>query len=286
MRSNINQRDIEFLIDCLKNGKEIPEAFKYDLFPTKQKEYELVYAGKARKEYVLADTEEAKPVPLQIEKVFNGKKYPIYSKDWHNLLVFGDNLQILKTFNGNKDQLVKNKIRGKVKLIYIDPPFATKQDFAGKKEQKAYSDRIKGAEFVEFLRRRLILMNDILAPNGSIFVHLDWKKGHYIKCILDEIFGENNFRNEIAVSRIKKSDKNAQRFNFATDSIFWYSKTDDIDFKPIYKAIDRQEGYYHALDAPGQGEARQFSGKNKIFPAGNREVRADTGTDHHHGFTR
>lgn len=268
MNSKINKNDVEFLIDCLKSGKEIPEAFKYDLFPTKQKEYELVYAGKARKEDILADKEEAKPVPLQIEKVFNGKKYPLYSKDWHNLLVFGDNLQILKTFNENKDQLVKNKIKGKVKLIYIDPPFATKQDFAGKKEQKAYSDRIKGAEFVEFLRRRLILMNDILAPDGSIFVHLDWKKGHYIKCIMDEIFGENKFRNEIVVSRIKKSDKNAQRFNFATDSIFWYSKTDDIDFKPIYKSIDKQEGYYHALDAPGQGEARQFSGKNILPPSG------------------
>ena len=125
MNPKINKHDIEFLIDCLKNGKEIPEVYKYALFPTKQKEYELVYAGKMRKEDVLADTEEAKPVPLQIEKVFNGKKYPLYSKDWHNLLVFGDNLQILKTFNENKDLLVKNKIKGKVKFIYIDPPFGT-----------------------------------------------------------------------------------------------------------------------------------------------------------------
>ena len=86
------------IVNKHKSGKEIPEIYKYALFPTKQKEYELVYAGKMRKEDVLADTEEAKPVPLQIEKVFNGKKYPLYSKDWHNLLVFGDNLQILKTF--------------------------------------------------------------------------------------------------------------------------------------------------------------------------------------------
>jgi len=109
----LNKQDIEFLNDCLKNGKEIPEIYKYAIFPTKQKEYELVYAGKMRKEDVLADTEEAKPVPLQIEKIFNGKKYPLYSKDWHNLLIFGDNLQILKTFNENKDPLIKNKIKGK-----------------------------------------------------------------------------------------------------------------------------------------------------------------------------
>lgn len=267
MNPKINKQDVEFLIDCLKNGKEIPEVYKYAIFPTKQKEYELVYAGKMRKEDVLADTEEAKPVPLQIEKVFNGKKYPLYSKDWHNLLVFGDNLQILKTFNENKDPLIKNKIKGKVKLIYIDPPFATTEDFS-KGAMRSYADDRRAAEFVEFLRRRLIMMREILADDGSIFVHLDWKKGHYIKCILDEIFGENKFRNEIVVSRIKKSDKNAQRFNFATDSIFWYSKTDNIDFKSIYKTIDKQEGYYHALDAPGQGEARQFFGKNILPPKG------------------
>ena len=130
---NLNKYDIEFLIECLKSGKEIPTEYKYALFPTKQKEYELVYAGKMRKEDVLADTEEAKPVPLQIEKVFNGKKYPLYSKDWHNLLVFGDNLQILKTFNENKDLLVKNKIKGKVKFIYIDPPFGTGDEYDGNK---------------------------------------------------------------------------------------------------------------------------------------------------------
>lgn len=67
---NLNKHDIEYLIECLKKGKEIPEVYKNAIFPTKQKEYELVYAGKMRKEDVLADTEEAKPVPLQIEKIF------------------------------------------------------------------------------------------------------------------------------------------------------------------------------------------------------------------------
>ncbi len=194
---NLNTHDIEFLIDCLKNGKEIPEVYKYAIFPTKQKEYELVYAGKMRKEDVLADTEEAKPVPLQIEKIFNGKKYPLFSKDWHNLLVFGDNLQILKTFNENKDPLVKNKIKGKVKLIYIDPPFATEKEFQTGTGVKAYSDKTKGAEFVEFLRRRLIIARELLSDDGCIYVHLDWKKAHYIKLLLDEIFGENNFLNEV-----------------------------------------------------------------------------------------
>ncbi|MBU1706116.1 site-specific DNA-methyltransferase, partial [Patescibacteria group bacterium] len=238
---NLNKHDIDFLIDCLKNGKEIPEIYKYAIFPTKQKEYELVYAGKMRKEDVLADTEEAKPVPLQIEKVFNGKKYPLYSKSWHNLLVFGDNLQILKTFNENKSLLIKNKIKGKVKLIYIDPPFATESDFKGNKGQKAYSDKAKGAEFVEFLRRRLIVAWEMLAEDGNLFVHLDWKKAHYIKLVLDEIFGENNFRNEIIWRRTFAGKTISRNIPLNTDFIFWYSKSENYYFSPITKPFTNED---------------------------------------------
>ena len=243
--ANLNKNDIDFLIDCLKNGKEIPETYKYAIFPTKQKEYELVYAGKMRKEDVLADTEEAKPVPLQIEKVFNGKKYPLYSKDWKNLLVFGDNLQILKTFNDDKDQLVKGKVKGKVKLIYIDPPFASESDFKGDKGQKAYSDKTKGAEFVEYLRRRLIVARELLADDGSIYVHLDEKKSHYIKIILDELF---KFQREIVwrigwLSGYKTKAKNWIRNH---DIVLFYTKTDDFVFNKEYipypKDYTRRDG--------------------------------------------
>ena len=233
MKPKINKQDIEFLINCLKNGKEIPGVYKYALFPTKQKEYELVYAGKMRKEDVLADTEEAKPVPLQIEKIFNGKKYPLYSKDWHNLLVFGDNLQILKTFNENKDPLIKNKIKGKIKLIYIDPPFATESDFKGNKGQRAYSDKTKGAEFVEFIRRRLIVARELLADDGSIFVHLDYRKGHYVKVLMDEIFGVNNFRNEI-IWCYSGPAQAMRYFPRKHDYILFYAKTESNLFNVQY----------------------------------------------------
>ncbi|MBU1132328.1 site-specific DNA-methyltransferase [Patescibacteria group bacterium] len=266
---NLNKHDIEFLIDCLKNGKEIPDVYKYAIFPTKQKEYELVYAGKMRKEDVLADTEEAKPVPLQIEKIFNGKRYPLYSKDWHNLLVFGDNLQILKTFNENKDALIKNKIKGKVKLIYIDPPFATENEFNTSKGHKAYSDKQKGADFVEFLRRRLILMKELLHDDGSIFVHLDWKKSHYIKIMLDEIFGENSFRNEILWYYTNKiPDTRKKQFTNSTDSILFYTKGKNNYFKhletirdiPIkvskMKKVDGKKIYVKGDDGKGIYEER------------------------------
>lgn len=223
---NLTKHDIEFLIESLKNGKEIPLEYKYALFPTKQKEYELVYAGKTRKEDILADNEEAKAVPLQVEKIFNGKKYPLAAKDWHNLLVFGDNLQILKTFYKDEDPFIKGKVKGKVKLIYIDPPFATAQDFKATKGQKAYSDKAKGAEFVEFLRKRLILMREVLADDGSIFVHLDWKKAQYLKVVMDEVFGENNFVNEIIWHYADNFQGNVSGFAVNHNNIFWYSKSE------------------------------------------------------------
>jgi len=231
--ANLNKYDIEFLIECLKNGKEIPEIYKYALFPTKQKEYELAYAGKMRKEDVLADTEEAKPVPLQIEKIFNGKKYPIFSKDWHNLLVFGDNLQILKTFYENKDQLIKDKVKGKVKLIYIDPPFGTGDEYDGNKGQSAYSARKKGADYVEFVRRRLILLRELLAEDGLIFVRQGYNFNVYIKVILDEVFGKGNFLNEIIVNRGKQRLGGKSKYSTATDTVYLYSKNENHVFYPF-----------------------------------------------------
>jgi len=248
---NLNEYDIEFLIDCLKSGKDIPLEYKYALFPTKQKEYELVYAGKMRKEDVLADNEEAKAVPLQIEKIFNGSKYPLAAKDWHNLLVFGDNLQVLKTFYRNEDPLIKGKVKGKVRLIYIDPPFGTGDEYDGNKGQSAYSAKRKGADFVEFLRRRLILLKEILADDGVIFVRLDYHFGHYIKVIMDEIFGKNNFRNELVVNRFKRQLRNLNQFNIATDSLYFYTKTDNYYFNEV--DISRICGFCGAEREPQWG---------------------------------
>ncbi|MDD4931300.1 MAG: DNA methyltransferase [Candidatus Colwellbacteria bacterium] len=231
---NINKNDTEFLIDCLRTGKEIPTEYKYALFPTKQKEYELVYAGKARKEDILADNEEAKAVPLQVEKIFNGTKYPLAAKDWHNLLVFGDNLQILKTFYKDEDPLIKGKVKGKVKLIYIDPPFATTDEFQNKEGAKAYSDKKKGAEFVEFLRRRLIVAREILADDGVIFIHLDQKSSHYVKVLMDEIFGKNYFKNEI-IWRYRRWPAPQKNFQKMHDVIFRYAKTDDVLWNQLYE---------------------------------------------------
>ena len=219
----LNKQEIDQIIECMKNGSQIPEGFKDILFPTSQKEYELTYAGKMRKEDILANEDGTFPVPLQIEKIFNGNEYEQFEDGWRNMIVFGDNLQFLKTIYENKDPLIKDKVKGKVKLIYIDPPFATTDDFKNKDGAKAYSDKKKGAEFVEFLRRRLILAREILADDGSIFVHLDWKKAHYIKLIMDEVFGENNFLNEI-IWYYRRWNIASNMFARNHDTIFYYAK--------------------------------------------------------------
>ena len=233
---SLTKYDIDFLVNSLRTGKDLPTEYKYALFPTKQKEYELVYAGKARKEDVLADNEEAKAVPLQVEKIFNGKKYPLAAKDWHNILVFGDNLHILKTFYKDEDPLIKGKIKGKVKLIYIDPPFGTGDEYDGNKGQSAYSARRKGADYVEFVRRRLILLYELLDNDGLIFVRQGYNFCAYIKVVLDEVFGKQNFLNEIIVNRGKQRLGGKSKYSTATDTVFLYAKSDHHVFYPFKRA--------------------------------------------------
>lgn len=122
---------------------------------------------------------------------------------WMNQIFWGDNLQVMS-------HLLKN-YRGKVDLIYIDPPFDSKADYKkkiqlkGKQvtsdstafEEKQYTDIWSNDEYLQFMYERLILMRELLSDTGSIYLHCDTNRGHYLKCILDEIFGNNNSRSEI-----------------------------------------------------------------------------------------
>lgn len=146
----LSKHDIDFLIKTLQEGREIPEDFKYSLFPTTQSEYELAYGGKMRKEDLLANEDGVFPVPLQVDKVFNGTEHQSFEDGWKNMIVFGDNLQFLKTIYANTDTVIKDKIKGKVKLIYIDPPFATTDDFQIKKEPKHITTKRKVLNLLNF----------------------------------------------------------------------------------------------------------------------------------------
>lgn len=112
-----------------------------------------------------------------------------------------------------------------IDLVSIDPPFATNCDFTihagmastisnSKKGNIAYTDRILGNEFLEFLKDRLILIEELLSNQGSIYLHTDYKIGHYVKILMDEVFGIKNFRNDI--TRIKCNPKNFKKQDTAT----------------------------------------------------------------------
>ena len=188
---------------------------------------------------------------------------------WNNMLILGNNLLVLKTLLDN------SRVEGKVKLIYIDPPFGTNQEFKSgisrtvsksRQDKIAYEDNIVGAEYIEFLRKRLFLLREILADEGSIYVHIDWKMGHYIKVLMDQVFGQKRFINNI--TRIKSNPKGSKRraYGNMTDVILFYSKTDkyvwneqreeftDEDIKSLFRKIDKKGRHYTTLPIHGPGE--------------------------------
>lgn len=189
----------------------------------------------------------------------------------YNYLIKGENLSVLKT--------LISKYNFKVDLIYIDPPFSTNNVFrigqnrantisSNNNDEIAYNDTLKGFKFIEFLRERLLLAKELLSENGSIYLHIDYKIGHYVKIIMDEIFGSNNFRNDI--TRIKCNPKNFDRnaYGNVKDMILFYSKsgspiwnkpvttyTDD-DIKKLFKKLDKNGRRYTTIPLHAPGETK------------------------------
>jgi DNA modification methylase len=167
--------------------------------------------------------------------------------DDRNLLVWGDNKLVMSS--------LLDDYAGKVKLAYIDPPFDTGADFAYRVsvgdasvekmpsilEEHAYRDTWGAGKssYLTMLYERLILMHELLADDGSLFVHLDWHQGHYVKCILDEIFGADRFLNEIVWWYYNKYQGNINRFASNHDVIFWYSKSATYTFNRQKEVRDK-----------------------------------------------
>lgn len=259
----LTEQEKKKIIEMIEAGKTLPAVYKSKLFDRDDtefieatKDYRLVYKGKARKEDIIAQTPAA---PFQKIRSFCSDNS--FEDDWQNMLIFGDNLLALKTLYEDQRGENKYKTKNKIKLIYIDPPFATKQDFM-KDREKAYRDKIIGAQFIEFLRKRLILMREILADDGSIYVHLDWKKGHYIKAIMDEVFGEHNFINEI-IWPYDTAGKGDSNFHRKHDMLLFYAKHKDlfqINAKEV--SIQRKIGtahLKHGFDENGREYYEDFS---------------------------
>lgn len=237
----LNQNEREELNALLAAGNPLPEKWMHRLFPNGRraevvgKEYRLVYDGKLSREEVLSQTPAA---PWQHVRSFCTERP--HGDGWRNLLVWGDNLMALRELLADQQGANRFGTKGKIKLIYIDPPFATKQDFMKDKE-KAYRDKVLGAQFIEFLRRRLILLHEILADDGTIYVHLDQKKGHYLKATLDEVFGETNFRNEV-IWYYRRYTAKSSSFQSLHDCIYRYTKTDEYIFNDLWEPHSETAG--------------------------------------------
>lgn len=168
----MNEEQRSEVVRRLQKGEELSTEWARILFPPDKREYELVYHGKEREEDIVANT---LAVPLQRIRTFGRN-----GDDWHNMLIFGENLQVMKSLLEEKKRGLLRNADGSsgVRLVYIDPPFATRQDFQGSAEEKAYQDKVAGARFLEFLRRRLVLLRELLSEDGTIYLHLDWRKVH------------------------------------------------------------------------------------------------------------
>lgn len=193
---------------------------------------------------------------------------------WRNKIFWGDNLQVMS-------HLLK-KFRGKVDLVYIDPPFDSKADYKlkikvkGEKhtgdasaiEEKQYSDIWNNDEFLQFIYERLALIRELLSEEGTIFLHCDSSKGHHIRCILDEIFGEKNFLNEIIWSYRRWPD-NSKNFQEMHDNLFWYAKKKNSNrvFNKEYE--EASESYM-----------KRFGGKTQILDTecGTRKITSEEDT--------
>lgn len=159
--------------------------------------------------------------------------------DWMNELYWGDNLQVMS-------HLLK-KYRGRVNLIYIDPPFDSKADYKktitlrGQKvendhnsfEEKQYTDIWTNDEYLQFMYERLILCRELLSETGSIYLHCDWHKSHLLRCLLDAVFGLQNFRNEIVWENQGAWVNSDRWFPRRHNSILFYTKTSDYLFNVL-----------------------------------------------------
>ena len=216
------------------------------------------------------------------------------SAPWANRLIYGDNLLAMAALlAGDEDT---PSLRGKVDLIYIDPPFDSKADYRTKVtlpgveleqkptviEQFAYSDTWSDgtASYLAMITPRLILMRELLADTGSIYVHLDWHVGHYVKLVLDEVFGKSNLRNEIAWRRTRAAHSDSTYFGKVHDVIFFYGKAPQTHFQDQFtqhadeyiqrfNKIENGRRYMLVpLHGPGQGAPRLFFEKLISPPSG------------------
>lgn len=248
--------------------EELPEIVKRG-----RKEYERIMQRLQSDNKMLLQTNEYVLPSKDVSGLFQGKIRqccPPDSKEatceadnWFNRLIYGDNIFVMQALLNGDEKTGLPSMRGAIDLIYIDPPFDSKADYRtqitlpnGDIEAKpavidqfAYSDTWKDGtvSYLEMLYPRLMLMRDLLSDNGSIYVHIDWRIEHYLKVILDDIFGKTNFKNSIVWKRdtMRGAKAVANQYGRNHDVILYYSKSPDFIFNRQY--IPYSEDYIKSM---------------------------------------
>lgn len=295
---NLTDNEKRDIIKYLESGRSLPDKYRFLIFDT-DREVELLWNGKT-------DEVENMVLPFQaiehIDEPRSEEKITAQTtlfdtsgrqiKGWSNKLIWGDNKMILSSL---KNGPLRKQIEAEdgLKLIYIDPPFDVGADFSldieigeesfSKKpsviEEIAYRDTWgKGADsFIAMIYERLNLMHDLLAEDGSIYVHCDWRVSGYMRIVLDEVFGKDNFKNEIiahytAVGLKAKSKK----FHQNTENIFWYVKNkEQCIYHEVFEKLDEpRTASKHVFDSK-TGKAsrvRDENGKIQYFEVWENKV--------------
>ena len=203
------------------------------------------------------------------------ERYGEETNGWINKIFWGDNLQVMS-------HLLK-EYRGKIDLIYIDPPFDSKADYKKKIkmkntgtalsdtstfEEKQYGDIWTNDEYLQFMYERFILIRELLSERGSLYVHCDWHKVHHLRMVLDEVFGPSNFRNEV-IWWYLWGGRGKTQWNSKHDNILFYSKSDNWTFNYM-DVLDE-----HTLMTEGSKNRLNYAGAMVTTKSENSEIPQD-----------
>jgi len=209
---------------------------------------------------------------------------------WANRLYWGDNLQVMAH--------LLREFRGQIKLIYIDPPFDSGADYRkrvklhgtsvqtdlGVLEERQYTDIWSNDLYLQYMYERLILMRELLAHDGSIYLHCDYRRSHHLRCIMDEVFGDSNLRNVIVWQKTRVSKGQSLDFGRVHEMVLFYSRGEQLIFDPQYVQYSSEyvESHYNLVDCrtarryglwdltqAGAGPARRF-GDQVLEPPGGK----------------
>ena len=208
----------------------------------------------------------------------------LLSESWRNRLVYGDNLLVMQALLAGDPANGIPSMRGKIDLIYIDPPFDSKADYRTKielpgasveqkptvLEQFAYADtwsgtaggeEVKGTlAYLRYMYPRLVLMRELLSDKGSIYVHIDWHVGHYVKVLLDDVFGKDQLRNEIIWFYDDAPGRSEKFFPKKHDTIYWYSKSAKYVFNDRDIRVPILEQSVNRYQTPRTLGGREYTG--------------------------